>query len=62
MSESKQTGVSREEALKFLGIAVRNWSHVPPLSEDDVGDVATALLWFVNSRLSPPTREEGGRE
>lgn len=36
--------VSREEAVRFLECATRNWSKVPPLSEDDIGDVATELL------------------
>nr|WP_298099710.1 hypothetical protein [uncultured Shinella sp.] len=38
--------VSREEAVRFLECATRNWSKVPPLSEDDLGDVATELLRF----------------
>lgn len=45
--------VSREEALDFLGTAARNWRRLPPLSEDDIGDVATALLWFCRKRTSP---------
>lgn len=45
-------GVTRDEAINFLENACRNWSHVPRLSEDDIGDVATALLWFVNKRTT----------
>lgn len=39
--------VTRHEALDFLGIATRNWSDVPSLCEDDIGDVATGLSWFI---------------
>ncbi|MCD4662315.1 hypothetical protein [Agrobacterium sp.] len=41
------TVVNRQEALDFLGIATRNWPDMPPLSEDDIGDVATGLSWFI---------------
>lgn len=41
------TVVTRQEALDFLGIATRNWSDMPPLLEDDIGDMATALSWFI---------------
>lgn len=39
--------VSQEEALKFLGMACRNWSHIAPLSKEDVQDVADALKSFL---------------
>lgn len=42
--------VTREDAITFLECACRNWSHVPKLSEDDIGDVATELLRFAMSR------------
>lgn len=42
--------VSRDNALDFIMLATRNWSHVPKLSEDDIGDVATELLRFVMER------------
>ncbi|WP_198650641.1 hypothetical protein [Agrobacterium pusense] len=41
------TVVTRQEALDFLGIATRNWPDMPPLSEEDIGDVATGLSWFI---------------
>ncbi|UNZ49479.1 hypothetical protein [Agrobacterium tumefaciens] len=41
------TVVTRQEALGFLGVATRNWPNMPPLSEDDIGDVATGLSWFI---------------
>lgn len=41
------TVVTRQEALDFLGVATRNWSDMPPLCEDDIGDLATGLLWFI---------------
>lgn len=42
--------VTRQEALDFLNTATRNWSGLPPLEEDDIGDVASALLAFVIAR------------
>lgn len=39
--------VTRQEALDFLGLATRNWPDMPPLSDDDIGDVATGLSWFI---------------
>ncbi|MCT7667640.1 hypothetical protein [Shinella kummerowiae] len=42
--------VTRQEALDFLDIATRNWPEMLPLSEDDIGDVATALLIFLSKR------------
>lgn len=44
------TVVTRQEALDFLGIATRNWSDMPPLCEDDIGDVAIGLSWFIAKR------------
>lgn len=41
------TVVTRQEALDFIGIATRNWPDIPPLCEDDIGDVATGLSWFI---------------
>jgi len=35
--------VSREDAIKFLERACRNWSAIPPLSNDDIEDVAKEL-------------------
>lgn len=43
--------VTPEDAISFLKGAVRNWSHVPRLSEDNVSDVATELLRFLLKRL-----------
>lgn len=45
--------VTRQEALDFLDIATRNWPEMMPLSEDDIGDVATALLAFAISHANP---------
>lgn len=42
--------VDRQEALDFIGIATRNWSDMATLEEDDIGDVATALLQFVQQK------------
>ena len=53
LEPSKTISISREEAIQFLEMACRNWSHVPALSEDDIGDVASELLRFVNMRLAP---------
>ncbi|QXZ71844.1 Lar family restriction alleviation protein [Agrobacterium sp. S7/73] len=44
--EQPSTVVTRQEALDFLGIATRNWSDMPSLCEDDIGDLATGLSWF----------------
>lgn len=44
------TVVTRQEALDFLGVATRNWSDLPPLCEDDIGDVAIGLSWFIAKR------------
>lgn len=41
------TIVTRQEALDFIGVATRNWPDMPPLCEDDIGDVATGLSWFI---------------
>lgn len=45
--------VTRQDALDFLDMAARNWPEMLPLSEDDIGDVATALLAFAISRAKP---------
>lgn len=45
--QDRSRGVTREDAISFLESACRNWSHVPKLSEDDIGDVASELLRFV---------------
>lgn len=42
--------VTREEAIKFLESAVRNWLHVPRLSNHDIDDVAGALTSFLKTR------------
>ena len=42
-------GVTRDEAISFLEYAARNFD-LPPLSEDEIGDVASGLLWFLNKR------------
>lgn len=49
------TSVSREDAIKFLEGACRNWSKVPRLSNDDIQDVATELERFATSRPSAQT-------
>jgi hypothetical protein len=46
--------VTRNEAISFLEGACRNWRHVPELSDDDIGDVATELMRFVSKRPAPP--------
>lgn len=52
------TEISNEDAIKFLEGACRNWSRVPPLSKDDVGDVAAELYRFVASRRASPSGVE----
>lgn len=54
--------VTREDAIKFLEGACRNWSKVPRLSNDDLQDVATELSRFVASRPAPENRALGGGE
>ncbi|MFT4162833.1 hypothetical protein [Shinella sp.] len=49
--------VTRQEALDFMNVATRNWADLPPLAEDDIGDVATALLAFLVQRL-PKTESQ----
>lgn len=56
MSDPK---VSNAEALKFLESAVRNWSHVPPVTADDIADVATELTRFLAAKASPVSRAMG---
>ncbi|MFC3074663.1 hypothetical protein [Shinella pollutisoli] len=55
--------VSREEAVHFLECATRNWANVPPLSEDDIGDVASELLrWRIAAvETADASRIDGGR-
>lgn len=40
------TGVTRDDAVKFLEQACRNWRHVPHLSNEDIADVMVALAVF----------------
>ncbi len=44
--------VTRDDAIAFMNRACRNWSDMPPLSEDDIGDLAMELLRFVTARVS----------
>ncbi|WP_313231894.1 hypothetical protein [Sphingobium yanoikuyae] len=39
-------GVTRDDAVKFLEQACRNWRHVPKLSNEDITDVMVALAVF----------------
>lgn len=50
MTDTTKPAVTREEAMKFLEIAIRNWSDVQELSQGDADDVATALSWFLGKR------------
>ena len=50
-------GVTREETVSFLEIATRNWRDDLILSEDEIGDVAIALLWFVRKRAGLRERD-----
>jgi len=50
-------GVTRDEAIKFLETACRNWQHVGPLRDDDLSDVADALSRFVKARATPSSNE-----
>lgn len=42
--------VSREDALNFMSIAMRNWKRVPVFDEDDLDDMRKALEEFKNKR------------
>ncbi|KFC62731.1 hypothetical protein FF80_03298 [Devosia sp. LC5] len=53
--------VSRDEAIAFLEGACRNWSSVPKLSEDDIGDVASELLRFVSARSLSDSVSDGSK-
>lgn len=53
-----EAAVSREDAIKFLESACRNWDHVGPLSHDDIDDVAGSLASFLKKRLSPTEATE----
>ena len=55
------TLITREDAIKFLEGACRNWSKVPRLSNDDLQDVATELSRFVASRTAPSPQMTGNR-
>jgi hypothetical protein len=44
--------VTQADAIRFLETAVRNWSHVPVLSNSDVDDVRSALQAFARHRLA----------
>lgn len=50
--DSDREGVTREDAIKFLETACRNWSEVPKLSEEDIADVASELLRFRSLKAS----------
>ncbi|KKX28260.1 hypothetical protein [Rhizobium sp. LC145] len=54
---SLRVPVTREDAIKFLEGACRNWSKVPRLSNDDLQDVATELSRFVASRALATTED-----
>ena len=58
-SAQEAVKVSRDDAIKFLEGACRNWSKVPRLSTDDLDDVATELTRFFAKRsaLLPPGGE-----
>lgn len=62
MTAQKHTPVSRDDAIAFLESACRNWSHVPALSEDDIGDVASELLRFAIKRSAAPEMLEALKE
>lgn len=48
--QDEALSVTRADATSFLESAVRNWSHVPRLSNDDLDDVAGALQSFLTKR------------
>lgn len=51
--------IGSDEAISFLENACRNWSRVPKLSKDDVGDVARALTGIVR-KYQPAALEQAG--
>lgn len=54
--------VTREEAIRFLEVAIRNWSNVQELSESEVADVMLAMTRFIASRVAPPSPQPNMRE
>lgn len=42
--------ITKAEAVRFLESACRNWRQLPPLSQDDLADVADALTHFISAR------------
>ena len=57
VNKTSETTVTRDDAIAFLEVACRNWSKVPKLSEEDIGDVAMALLQFYTRRAPEPQPE-----
>ena len=55
MTKDEGLTVTRDDAVKFLESAVRNWSRVPRLSNDDLDDVAGALSSFLKNRRPTPS-------
>lgn len=44
--------VDHKQAVQFLESACRNWRNVPPLSSDDIADVADALTHFCKNHMA----------
>ena len=51
MSDKSEPEVTQQDAVKFLEGAVRNWSHVPRLSNEDIEDVRVELERFILSAV-----------
>lgn len=51
--------VSREDAVRFLESACRNWAHLEPLDNDDLDDVAGSLALFLRQRARAALAEGG---
>lgn len=44
--------IDHNQAIRFIETACRNWRHVPPLSSDDIADVADALTHFCKKHMA----------
>ncbi|WP_313326207.1 hypothetical protein [Sphingobium yanoikuyae] len=51
--------VTKDDAVKFLENACRNWKHVPRLSNEDIADVMVALAGFAK-KVSTTAPEQAG--
>lgn len=55
-------GVTRDDAVKFLEQACRNWQHVPQLSNEDIADVMVTLAMFARKHSAAAVGHAGKAE